>query len=50
MQIASRLRQVRIDHSLSLETLALKSGLSETQLTSFEDGLAIFSMAIWNQA
>ena len=41
MQIAARLRQVRLQHSLSLEELATRTGLSASMLASFENGQGV---------
>lgn len=38
MQIAARCRQVRLEHSLSLEALAAKAGVSSNLLARFENG------------
>jgi transcriptional regulator with XRE-family HTH domain len=44
MQIATRIRQVRIEHMLSLEDLAAKAGLSRGLLCNFENGQEIPSL------
>ena len=38
MPFASRIHQVRLEHLLSLEDLAVKTGLSPSVLASFENG------------
>lgn len=38
MQIAGRSRQLRLEHSLSLEALAAKAGVSSSLLARFENG------------
>ena len=44
MQIAGRIRQVRTEHLLSLEDLAVKAGLSQSLLSDFENGHDIPSL------
>jgi transcriptional regulator with XRE-family HTH domain len=44
MQIAARIRQVRLEHSLSLEDLAAKAGLTMGLLASFEKGQGVPSL------
>jgi transcriptional regulator with XRE-family HTH domain len=44
MQIAARIRQVRLEHFLSLEELAAKAGLSRNRLASIENGQDIPEM------
>jgi transcriptional regulator with XRE-family HTH domain len=49
MQIAARIRQVRLEHSLSLEDLAAKAGLSMSLLASFEDGQEVPSLETFDK-
>jgi transcriptional regulator with XRE-family HTH domain len=44
MQIAARIRQVRLEHSLTLEELAEEAGLSPSFLGRVEDGNAVPSL------
>ncbi len=44
MQIAARIRQVRLEHLLSLVDLAVKVGLSKSLIASFENGQAVPSL------
>lgn len=49
MQIAARIRQVRLEHALSLEDLAAKTGLSKSLLASFERGRAVPSLEMFHR-
>ncbi|HMD86928.1 MAG TPA: helix-turn-helix transcriptional regulator [Terriglobia bacterium] len=49
MQIAVRIRQVRLKHSLSLEDLAAKAGLSKSLLASFENGQDVPSLETFDR-
>jgi transcriptional regulator with XRE-family HTH domain len=49
MQIAARIRQVRIEHLLSLEDLAVKAGLSQSLLSNFENGQEIPSLEMFDR-
>jgi transcriptional regulator with XRE-family HTH domain len=49
MRIAARIRQVRIEHLLSLEDLAVRAGLSESLLSDFENGQEIPSLEMFDR-
>jgi transcriptional regulator with XRE-family HTH domain len=49
MQIAARIRQVRLEQSRSLEDLAAKAGLSANLLASFEQGQGVPSLEIFDR-
>jgi transcriptional regulator with XRE-family HTH domain len=49
MLIAARIRQVRIEHSLSLGELAERAGLSPSFLASVEDGNAVPSLEMFDR-
>jgi transcriptional regulator with XRE-family HTH domain len=44
MQIAARIRQVRLEHILLLEDLAARAGMSTSLLANFENGEAVPSL------
>jgi transcriptional regulator with XRE-family HTH domain len=48
MQIATRIKLARLEHLLSLEELAVKTGLSESLLASFENGREIPSLEMFD--
>jgi transcriptional regulator with XRE-family HTH domain len=48
MPIAARIRQVRIENLLTREELARKAGLSRSLLASFENGLAVPTLEMFD--
>jgi transcriptional regulator with XRE-family HTH domain len=49
MQIAARIRQVRLEHSLTIEDLAAKAGLPQNLLASFESGREVPSLETFDR-
>jgi transcriptional regulator with XRE-family HTH domain len=49
MPFASRIHQVRLEHSLSLDELAVRAGLSPSLLASFENGQEVPALEVFDR-
>ncbi len=49
MPFSTRIHQVRLKHKLSLEDLAVKAGLSPSLLASFENGLEVPALEVFDR-
>jgi transcriptional regulator with XRE-family HTH domain len=49
MSIASRVNQVRLEHLISVEDLAVKVGISPSLLASFENGQEVPALEVFDR-